>query len=535
MVAVRFRVLGPVELLAADGRPLPLAGPRQRVLLAALLARVNQLLSADRLVDLVWSERLPEEPSAALHSQVARLRRSLRAAGDDGRDPLVTRAPGYLLEVDLSEVDSGRFEQLVAQARQAPPTEAARLLEEALALWRGPAYEGFEDVEVARIEAIRLEEARLAAVEQHTEALLAAGRAAEAVPLLEAFVAGHPLRERARATLLRAFVALGRQADALGGYQAYRTRIAEELGLEPSRGMQQLELEILRGEPPGGGRGGAAPTGLAALQVRYLRTAGGSRIAWGMVGSGPKLVTIPAWVTSLEVIASGRDPRSSLLERLAHELTLVCYDRAGTGLSQGEVRDFGLDPNVDELEAVVEAAGGPVALLAMSQAGPAALALAARRAELVRGLVLFGTYADGPSVFTDTELARLLVELIRTHWGLGSRLLADLYRPGASDEAARHFARVLRDSADREVAAAYLEAVFDVDVSALLPRVQAPAMVLHYRDDRLIPFRGGRQLAAGLPHATLLPLDGGWHLPDARDLDRIVAAVVDFVRSGGTG
>src|SRR4030095_1130201 len=99
------------------------------------------------------------------------------------------------------------------------------------------------------------EEARLAAVEQHTEALLAAGRAAEAVPLLEAFVAGHPLRERARGTLLRAFVALGRQADALGGYQDYRTRIAEELGLEPSRGMRQLELEILRGAPPGGGRG----------------------------------------------------------------------------------------------------------------------------------------------------------------------------------------------------------------------------------------------------------------------------------------
>jgi pimeloyl-ACP methyl ester carboxylesterase len=189
------------------------------------------------------------------------------------------------------------------------------------------------------------------------------------------------------------------------------------------------------------------------------------------------------------------------------------------------VTDFGLAASVQELGAVVEAVGAPVGLLAMSQAGPVALALAAERPDLVAGLVLVGTYASGPAVFSNPQLRRLLVDSIRTHWGIGSKVLADLYRPGASDEAAGHLARVLRQSAGPEVAAGYLEAVYRADVSALLPRVNAPTLVLHYRGDRLVPF------AAALADATLMPLDGAYHLPDATDLPRIVDAIAGFVRS----
>jgi pimeloyl-ACP methyl ester carboxylesterase len=197
------------------------------------------------------------------------------------------------------------------------------------------------------------------------------------------------------------------------------------------------------------------------------------------------------------------------------------------------VRDFGLAPKVAELAAVVEQTGSPAQLLAVSEAGPVAIALAAERPELVRRLVLFGTYAAGPAVFTNLELRQHMVGLVRAHWGLGSRLLADLYRPGASDEASRHLARVLRDSADREVAAGYLESCFEADVSALLPAVRVPTLVLHYRGDRLIPFRGGQELAAALPDAAFLPLGGTWHLPDVADLDRIAGAIADFVEAAG--
>ncbi len=110
-------------------------------------------------------------------------------------------------------------------------------------------------------------------------------------------------------------------------------------------------------------------------------------------------------------------------------------------------------------------------------------------------------------------------------------MLADLYRPGLSDEAAWHLAKMFRDSADPDVAASYLEHMYPQNVRHLLPDIAAPTLVLHYLKDRLIWFRGGQDLAAGLPHATLMPLDGRFHLPDAADLDAIQAAVVRHVRS----
>jgi DNA-binding SARP family transcriptional activator/pimeloyl-ACP methyl ester carboxylesterase len=544
---VRFRVLGPVEAVDAAGRPLPLGGGRQRALLAALVARAGEVVSADRLADLLWGDEQPDNPAAALHSQVARLRQALRAAAGDAGG-LLTRSPGYLLEVGPGEVDAGRFDALLASAGAAPPTEAARLLAEALGLWRGPAYAGFADQEVARLEAIRLEEARLTAQERHGAALLEGGRPAEVVPVLEAFVAEHPLREQAWATLMRALYALGRQAEALAAYQEYRARLAGDLGLEPSPALQQLQAEVLRQElpqgqgpagadrpRPGGSAATAAPAGLAGLRVRYLPHPGGPPIAWATIGEGPRLVVLPGWVSSLEVSASGRDPRSSVMERLARRLRLVMYDRRGTGLSGGRVDDFGVAAAVRELRAVVEAVGAPVSLLAMSGAGPIALGLAADHPGLVDRLVLYGTYASGPAAFTDPELRRVMVAMVRAHWGMGSRLIADLYRPGSSPEAALHLARVLRDSADREVAAGYLEAIYDTDVSALLARVRAPALVLHYRGDRVIPFAGGRQLAAALPDASFLPLDGTFHLPDVPHLDRVVEAVTEFVAAGTAG
>jgi DNA-binding SARP family transcriptional activator/pimeloyl-ACP methyl ester carboxylesterase len=543
---VLVRVLGAVELVAGDGDPVALPGRRQPALLAALAARAGEVVSSDRLIDLLWGEDLPDNPEGSLHSAVFKLRASMRAAG--GRDVLLTRERGYQLALLPDDLDAARFTDLVRRARDEAPSEGAATLTAALDLWRGSAYAGFADSDVAHLEAMRLEELRRTAVERLGVALLDTGRAAEAVHVLESFVAENPLREAARATLMRSLHTLGRTAQALEHYQGYREDLGEELGLEPSHAMQALQVELLR-TPAGtllGATGGlsadplpaepvtdppvtAAPRGLSALDVRYLRTERGNVIAYGTTGSGPPLVVLLGWVSSLDVIASGRDPRSSLLERLAGELTLVLYDRAGTGLSPGPVPDYGMEAGVEELAELVRAIGPPVSLLAMSAAGPVAAALAARRPDWVSSLVLFGTFADGPGTFDDKRLRDMVVEIARTHWGMGSKLLADLYRPGASDEAAWHLARVFRDSASPEIAAEYLSATYDYDVSDLLPHVRAPGLVLHYRGDRLITFRGAQDLAAGLPHARLVPLDGRVHLPDAADLDRIERAIVDHV------
>ena len=266
------------------------------------------------------------------------------------------------------------------------------------------------------------------------------------------------------------------------------------------------------------------------MRVRYLRAEAGHVVAYGTAGTGPKVVVLLGWVSSLDVIASGRDPRSSLLERLTGDLALTLYDRTGTGLSPGPVHDYGLEASVDELADVVRAIGPPVSLLAMSAAGPMALTLAHRRPEWVSSLVLFGTFADGPATFDDKSLREQVVAIARSHWGIGSKMLADFYRPGLSDDAAWHLAKVFRDSASPEVAAAYLQEIYGQDVSSLLPEIETPALVLHYRSDRLIRFRGGRDLATGLPRATLLALDGKVHLPDAGDLDTIQRSIVEHVR-----
>ena len=144
-------------------------------------------------------------------------------------------------------------------------------------------------------------------------------------------------------------------------------------------------------------------------------------------------------------------------------------------------------------------------------------------------MVLWGTFADGPGTFTAVSLRDQVVDITRSHWRIGSKMLADLYRPGIGDEAAWHLAEVFRDSASAEVAASYLEHMYPQDVTALLPEIETPTLVLHYRGDRLIPFSGGQDLASGLPHARLVPLEGVVHLPDARDVDIIERAVVDHV------
>ena len=403
-------VLGPVTLLDSGGAVAALPGHRRQALLAALVARAGEVVSADTLTDLLWDEtEPPDRPAASLHSAVFKLRASLAAVSE--RHLVRTREHGYQLVLEPGDLDASVFAGLVQQARDEPPEQAAATLTSALGLWRGPAYGVFAESEIARVDAVRLEELRRTATERLGDALLAAGDAAEAIHLLQPFTVAHPLREAARLTLMRALREAGRTADALDQYQQYRAFLGEELGLEPSRAMQDLQVELLqnpvvetppaRATAPAPRRVRTEPPGLPGLQVRYLRTERGNVLAHGTTGTGPPLVVVLGWVSSLDVVASGRDPRSSLLERLAGKLSMTLYDREGTGLSPGPVRDYGLEASAEELTEIIRSVGPPVSLLAMSAAGPIAVTVAARRPEWVSSLVLFGTFADGPATFAD--------------------------------------------------------------------------------------------------------------------------------------
>lgn len=525
------RVLGAVEMIDASGEVRDVPGRRLQTLLARLASQSGQIVSVDALVDAVWPDALPDSPDAALQTQVFRLRKRLRFPG---APTVATRGPGYVLELGSATVDAIEFERAVRAAIGTDPFVARELLHGALSRWRGTPYASFEDVEPLRAEQVRLEELHLQAIEAHAGALLACNEPNRAITELDAFVLKHPLRPEAQATLMRALAATGRDAEALRVFQAHRQHLVEELGLEPSPRLRRLEAEILRGDvdriaeaiAAAGGRGERTP--IDRLSLKRL-TGKEIDLAWGDLGVGSAVIVVPAWVSNLEVIAEGRDPRSSLIEHLARNRRAITYDRRGTGLTGGAVRDFGVDAAVDELEAVLEHLGEPAALFAMSGAGPIALACAARRPDRVTHLVLFGTYASGPKTFGD--VGRPILDLLRQRPNIATELLAGLYRPGASAAATLHFARILRESAPADVAAGYLEAIYDADVTDLVEEVRAPALVLHYRGDRVIPFAGGEALAAALPSARFVAKDGAWHLPDARDVGDIIDAVEQLLSS----
>ena len=239
---MQFRILGPLEV--ADGDSVISLAGAQRSLLALLLLSANEVVSADRLIDELWGEKVPESGRTALQVRVSQLRKAL--GGDRGR--IATRAPGYLLRVDRDELDLYCFERLVSEADGAEPAAAAAKLRDALGLWRGPALVDLSYESFAQPAIRRLEELRLAVVEKRIAADLELGRHADVIGELETLVAEHPWREHLHAQLMLALYRCGRQADALSAYQNARGVLVDQLGLEPSATLRQLEQAILRQE-----------------------------------------------------------------------------------------------------------------------------------------------------------------------------------------------------------------------------------------------------------------------------------------------
>jgi DNA-binding SARP family transcriptional activator len=224
---MEFRILGPLEVVD-DGRPVSIRRGKDQELLAYLLLHANEVVPSGRLIDALWDERPPPTAPKILQNAVSHLRKEL------GEGRLLTRDPGYVLRVEKDELDVQRFEQLAKEGRG----------KEALALWRGTPLLGLRDERFADDARRRLEEKRLAVLEDRIEDDLAAGRHAELVPEIEELVGENPLRERLQGQLMLALYGAGRQADALDAYRQARKTLSEELGLEPSQQLQELERRI---------------------------------------------------------------------------------------------------------------------------------------------------------------------------------------------------------------------------------------------------------------------------------------------------
>lgn len=305
---MEFRVLGPLEVRC--GPEVVVIGSRlERALLTALLLDANRVVSSTRLVEALWGHHPPPSERNSLQTYVARLRRRLGGHGS----PIVTRPPGYLLTVDPRDLDSLWFEELLEQAhRTDEPARVLELLDEALGLWRGPAYAEFAEVGVARAEAARVEELRQQATEERADVLLALGRAGEAIGELEAMTTADPVRERPHAQLMGALSRSGRQVEALRLYQRYRHRL-DELGLEPSAALRKLQSDVLR----------QVPSASPPLPYQTVRSGNLPAPATSFVGRGrevAELVAVLGRARQVTLVGTGGVGKTRLALRVADEV-----------------------------------------------------------------------------------------------------------------------------------------------------------------------------------------------------------------------
>ncbi|MGE5291717.1 MAG: alpha/beta fold hydrolase [Micromonosporaceae bacterium] len=260
-------------------------------------------------------------------------------------------------------------------------------------------------------------------------------------------------------------------------------------------------------------------------EIRFL-TIGGRRLGHEVAGEGPLLVCPAWWVSHLE-LDRGNPAFARFWEAIGGGYTVVRYDRLGVGVSDRELRadDLTLDGEVEVIRALLDELGAErVALLGGSSGGCAAIAFAARFPERVERLMLYGAYADGPSI-TPSAVRQAIVATVRSHWGIGSRLLSDIFLGEVDSKEQERFARFQRLAASADTAAVLLEQVYRNDVRDQLPLVKAPTLVVHRREDRAVPYRLGREVAAGITGATLVPLEGSAHFPWAGDADSVVRAL----------
>ena len=294
-----FKILGPLEVVR-DGESLPLGAAKQRALIACLLLHPNEAVSTDRLIDELWGQEAPSSAEHMLHVYVSRLRKILEGQGEQ---VLVTRAPGYLIQLGEGDVlDSAQFEALVRRVRgvaREDPAEALDLLERALGMWRGPALADFAYEAFAQGPAGRMEELRAVAEEERAGALLALGRHQDAIPELDSLVTRYPLREHLRAQQMLALYRAGRQADALAAFQAARQTLAAELGVDPGPELRSLEEAVLRHDPGLRAEPSRPPEAASTAGGRGPPEAGPSRRRRATVAVGGALLVLVVAVAAL--------------------------------------------------------------------------------------------------------------------------------------------------------------------------------------------------------------------------------------------
>jgi DNA-binding SARP family transcriptional activator/pimeloyl-ACP methyl ester carboxylesterase len=496
-------------------------------MLAVLAVRAGQVVPRDVLIDAVWGAEAPRTAAHALHVHASALRKLVPGLA------LAGRSGGYALRLGPGRLDADRFEDLAARGRaevaSGDAAAATGTLSTALSLWRGPALADVPWERFAEGEVRRWEELRHGAEEDLVDAQLATGRHAEVVAELDALVEDQPYRERRWGQLMVALYRTGRQADALDAYARLRTRLTGELGVEPSPSVRDLELMILRQDaalaPPG--RGSDLPV------TRFARGPAG-RLAYQVLGDGPvDLVFIPGFGGNVEI--RWEEPNlSRLYRRLARSARLVLLDKRGTGLSD---RDTGIPPledEVDDVLAVMDAAGvRRGVLLGVLDGGAIGLLTAAAHPERVAAVVTYATFGAfellGPG-------AGALFDELRADIDAGmlfERAVAAIAPTRVGDARfARWLGRYTRMAAGVGAGAALLDRLQALDIRAALPDVRAPVVALNRRHDRWVPATNAEAIAATVARGRAVILPGRDSVIWSGDVDAIAAEVERVLGEG---
>jgi len=269
--------------------------------------------------------------------------------------------------------------------------------------------------------------------------------------------------------------------------------------------------------------------------IRFVPVTGG-RVAVAVLGDGPALLLPAPWISHVELEWEFPEYRR-FLRRLADRHTVIRYDRLGVGLSDADPGGTRPDLATEarRLAELIERLDlDEVSLFGVSWGGCVAMVYAAQQPPPLRRLALHGVPVRGADIAPEA-LRDSVVATVRAHWGAGSRLLADIWIPGADPDLRQRFAALQRDATDAETAAASLESLYTVDLRPLLGAVAVPVLVTHRRGDRAAPFAAARELAAGIPGARLVPLEGDVHPPWLGDADAVLRALHGFLPGPALG
>jgi DNA-binding SARP family transcriptional activator/pimeloyl-ACP methyl ester carboxylesterase len=537
---VQVRLLGPVDVVDG-GRPVPIARQHARTMLATLAVRAGHLVSTDALVDAVWGADPPRTATHALHVHASALRKLV-----PGGLPIAGRPGGYVLQVGPGQLDTDRYETVAARGRaelaSGRPDAAADALRAALALWRGQPladvpWERFADADVRR-----WEELRHATHEDLVDADLAAGRHASVVADLETLVRDEPFRERRWGQLMVALYRTGRQAEALDTYRRVRALLADELGIDPSPPLRELEARILRQDDALGPSAPArelpvtrfthGPAGRLAYQV--LDDRGAPDPSSVPASSAPNVVFVPGYAGHVEI--RWEEPRlSHLYRRLARSARVVLFDKRGTGLSDRDTGIPAVPEQADDVIAVMDAAGVERAtLLGVLDGGAIALLAAAAHPDRVDAVITFACFSAfellGPA-------ATARFDAMRGQFDDGvpaEEALAVLAPSRRGDAAfARWLGRYVRLAMGVGGTLAMLDRLRELDVRAALPDVVPPVLALHREHDQLVPAANARYIATHVRNGRAVILPGSDNVIWAEDVDGIAEQVEGFLTDVG--